>query len=253
MLRIVFLTRHYFMKCEKYKLSSHAFICASGDYYVILDAKQDRYLCLRKHDFHQLEPWMQIDWETSDSVAGVCDEPTAVARLLAARLLSLGILNEGTGRGNRARIRTPDVPAESLLTAIQSPSLLSSLPHFPAFVAACWRAAYQLRNRSLYRIIEIHRLRTRRRQRSSELTEALARKLVAFFNKLRPLYPRKPVCLFDSLALLEFFYQFGFTPMLVFGVQAEPFEAHCWIQHGRTVINDTVVRAQAFTPIMAVY
>src|ERR1700678_249685 len=168
-----FLARHYFMQCSKYELSAHAFVCASGDYYVILDAKHDRYLCLRRQEFQQLRPLMQIDGESLGSAADVLGDPTAAARLLAAQLLSLGILNEGAGACIDAQIRPPlIVPDESLLTTVQPPPVLSSLAYFPIFVVACWRTARRLRNCPLYGIFEIHRSRVRDRQRQSDMKEA---------------------------------------------------------------------------------
>jgi Transglutaminase-like superfamily len=38
----------------------------------------------------------------------------------------------------------------------------------------------------------------------------------------------------------------------VFGVNADPFEAHCWVQAGSVVLNDTLGRVSSFTPIMSV-
>jgi hypothetical protein len=72
------------------------------------------------------------------------------------------------------------------------------------------------------------------------------------FDSLRLFYPRPYLCLFDSLALIHFLARFGLYPDWVFGVQADPFEAHCWVQAGSVVLNDTVERVSAFTPIMYV-
>jgi hypothetical protein len=41
-------------------------------------------------------------------------------------------------------------------------------------------------------------------------------------------------------------------PDWVFGVNADPFEAHCWVQAGNVVLNDTVAWVSGFTPIMVV-
>jgi hypothetical protein len=60
------------------------------------------------------------------------------------------------------------------------------------------------------------------------------------------------VCLFDSLALIHFLAQYGLYPDWVFGVSADPFEAHCWVQAGQVVLNDTVERVSAFTPILTI-
>ena len=63
---------------------------------------------------------------------------------------------------------------------------------------------------------------------------------------------RSYLCLFDSLALIHFLARFRVFPDWVFGVTADPFEAHCWVQTGGVVLNDTVERVSAFTPIMSI-
>ena len=78
------------------------------------------------------------------------------------------------------------------------------------------------------------------------------RTLVKAFDALRPWYPRPYLCMFDSLALLHFLAWHGVFPEWVFGVTAEPFKAHCWVRAGTTVLNDTLERTGAFTPIMQV-
>lgn len=76
--------------------------------------------------------------------------------------------------------------------------------------------------------------------------------LVRQFNTLRPWFPRNYLCLFDSLALLELLARYHLFPSWVFGVHAEPFEAHCWVQQHDVVLNDTLARVERFAPIMAV-
>jgi hypothetical protein len=74
--------------------------------------------------------------------------------------------------------------------------------------------------------------------------------LVHVFLLLRPLYPRPYLCLFDSLGLLHFLAQFRHFPRWIFGVKLEPFAAHCWVQSGDTVLNDTVEVVRQYTPIL---
>jgi hypothetical protein len=63
---------------------------------------------------------------------------------------------------------------------------------------------------------------------------------------------RKHVCLYDSLALVEFLAHYRLFPQWVFGVMAEPFAAHCWVQQDDRVLNDSVDYVRGFTPIMVV-
>jgi hypothetical protein len=78
------------------------------------------------------------------------------------------------------------------------------------------------------------------------------RRETAIFRRLRPWYPRRYLCLWDSLALIEFFARRRLYPLWVFGVQAQPFGAHCWLQADDLLLNEATEYAGQFTPIMAV-
>jgi hypothetical protein len=97
-------------------------------------------------------------------------------------------------------------------------------------------------------------LRARRRKlRECTGVDPVAMKdLLHTFEVVRPFYPRPYLCLFDSLALIGYLAKQGQFPWLVFGVIAEPFQAHCWVQDGDMVINDTLDRVFPYTPILAV-
>jgi hypothetical protein len=56
----------------------------------------------------------------------------------------------------------------------------------------------------------------------------------------------------DSIALLEFLDQAGLTAHLVFGVIADPFAAHCWVQTPELILNESVDTAGLFQPILAI-
>jgi hypothetical protein len=66
------------------------------------------------------------------------------------------------------------------------------------------------------------------------------------------LFSSKDECLYDSLALLEFLARYRIYPDWVFGVQTRPFAAHCWVQQGDIVFNDTVEHVTGYSPIMIV-
>jgi hypothetical protein len=77
--------------------------------------------------------------------------------------------------------------------------------------------------------------------------------LTHIYHSLRPLYPRDYLCLFDSLALIEFLSYWEIFPNWVFGVLIDPFKAHCWVQDGKLVLADTVTfSSRWFTPIMII-
>lgn len=72
------------------------------------------------------------------------------------------------------------------------------------------------------------------------------------FDRARRLMPTARVCLLDSLALAAFLHRRRRYPRLVIGVTLSPFAAHCWLQAGDWVLNESVDHAASFTPILIV-
>jgi hypothetical protein len=123
--------------------------------------------------------------------------------------------------------------------------------HAPSFFISSTKAARQLRDQPFPSIVELVRARKRRNADPARPFDfERAHSLSAVFASLRLFFPRPYQCLFDSLALINLLARFRLYPDWVFGVIAEPFEAHCWVQAGGVVLNDTIKRVSAFTPIM---
>lgn len=73
---------------------------------------------------------------------------------------------------------------------------------------------------------------------------------LAHFMVLRPWYPRRPVCLFDSLALAHFMLSAGHHVQIVFGVRTQPFAAHAWVEASQTILNDGALYCASFTEVL---
>jgi hypothetical protein len=86
---------------------------------------------------------------------------------------------------------------------------------------------------------------------SGGLTPALVAQVQAF-RRLLPWAPFQGVCLYRSFFLLAFLRRRGLDARWVFGVRTWPFEAHCWLQAGEVVLDDTLDHVRPFTPIFAV-
>lgn len=71
----------------------------------------------------------------------------------------------------------------------------------------------------------------------------------AVFMRARAFSPIDTICLLDSISMLKFLANRGLHANLVFAVASDPFSAHCWVQSGDTILNDTVGTAHAHTPI----
>jgi hypothetical protein len=123
--------------------------------------------------------------------------------------------------------------------------------HAYNFVKASIDAFASLRWKPLERTVgEVRQRKARRenaRSRASDDTN-----LVEIFDHLRPYFPRDYLCLFDSLALVNFLARYGRFPQWVFGVRSDPFSAHCWVQQDSCVLNDSMEHVQTYVPIMSV-
>jgi hypothetical protein len=63
---------------------------------------------------------------------------------------------------------------------------------------------------------------------------------------------RKGHCLPRSIALFDNLISRGLRPTLIVGVRVTGFTAHCWIQHGKWILNDDVDTVRLFQPIFEV-
>jgi hypothetical protein len=234
-------------------LQPHAFLCSARRHWVILDVNRDKYLCVDRHQFESLGPWL-YGWEEPAlqpecSASAPSDQDIA----LAHRLLSLDLLSERADGAKPARSIAYPLPTRSMVMDVAVRSRISSCVHAPSFFLSSARASRQLRDQCFQSIVAFVQARKRHYANPSRpLDIERAHLLLSMFDSLRLFFPRPYLCLFDSLALIHFLARFRLYPDWVFGVTADPFEAHCWVQAGNVVLNDTIERVSAFTPIMCV-
>ena len=113
----------------------------------------------------------------------------------------------------------------------------------------------QLKTRSLKRTLwNLASLRERRTSQPSmsRPSEAHVLEVAAAFRSARLYVPIDTCCLLDSIAMIKFLAKRELHADLVFGVTGDPFSAHCWAQHGTTILNDALGHALAFTPIRVI-
>jgi hypothetical protein len=77
-------------------------------------------------------------------------------------------------------------------------------------------------------------------------------RLARVHDQLLPWAPLQGECFFRSFMLLNFLRLAGLGASWVFGVKTWPFQAHCWIQAGETVLDDACERVAQYTPIMSI-
>ena len=97
-----------------------------------------------------------------------------------------------------------------------------------------------------------------RRRRDEDLAPgpgeptAEVQRLVAAFERVLPWLPFQGVCLYRAFLLRRILLWRGHRARWVFGVHTWPFQAHCWLQMGEVVLDDTADRLTSFSPIKEV-
>jgi hypothetical protein len=233
----------------RYALAGHVFVCVNGAHLVLLDVKEDRYWALEAAQTSGLGSlvggWPVQPAEAPDSGTST-PETEAAIEVLRGR----GLLTDSVPPGKDATPVSATPPQRELLTDSEAAGAGS----WWSFFTACAFAKFAMRTWAFERVIN----RVRQRKATHAPTAApldleRVRRLVQAFVHYRVfLFSSRNECLYDSFALLEYLARHGIYADWVFGVQARPFAAHCWVQHGDIVCNDTVEHVSGYTPIMVV-
>jgi hypothetical protein len=245
----------------RYRLAPSVHACRLRGHVVLLDVRRDEYLGIDAADSHGFASLID-GWPVPDP-AGF--EPVLTDTVGATALLEMlekGIVQARGARPQRhgrwpARETTVTLPApaEALIEGYSSDSSHIRFALAARFVAASLSARALLRCRTLEYVVG--RVRARNRRASERVRDPIdlerLRICVGSFRRLCPvLFTTQKACLFDSLALSEFLAGYRYFPRWVFGVAADPFAAHCWLQQDAVVVNDTPDHVGRFTPIMIV-
>lgn len=146
----------------------------------------------------------------------------------------------------------PDLPAPTA-SAIESPAMAMPRagPSVLAEVAATvWGTRRRLRRDPFRSVIDKALTGRAPRPSGSCMTSHRALEEATLqFIRARRYVPIAPCCLLDSLALFRFLARRRLPARIVFGVTLLPFAAHCWLQAGGTILNETLSDAGAHTPV----
>lgn len=230
----------YWGKTMYYRLSEDLTCCDVDGHLIFLDLTQDRYFRLT----HNLESAIRISLAHE-----------SVSAPLYAELVSKGIRADATYLEACAPVivERPSHSAIEQTPAYASQLSLGTIVEVMAIV--CWMRL-QLRIRKLKSIINdaiAYKIPNSEAQEASpDASERSVLDASWQFTCARRYAPIEPTCLLDSLALLQFLSRRGFPASLVFAVTPEPFAAHCWVQSGDIVLNETLSDANAHTPIRAI-
>ncbi len=228
----------------QYALARHVFVCMQGEHVVFLDVRQDRYFALEAASTSGLGELVS-GWPVE--VGSTQGPLNAVVSLL----LQKGILIIADEESKDASpVNVPACHTELVGNSLDEQPRIG-LAAVLRFVRAALVARLLLKYRTLEHVVARVRVRSERSTASHHFDLQRAHDLVTRFVTLRPfLFSAKDACLFDALALSEFLAAYQVFPRWVFGVQARPFAAHCWLQHDAVLLNDTIDHVRRYTPIM---
>jgi hypothetical protein len=221
----------------RYSLRPGLSYCMIDGQAIFLDIDEDRYF--------------RLDGTLQDAFVAYVNSD-GVPATWADALIDRAILVPGPA----IHVRPDRLPApcrSSLeLTAASTHATVTAVLHV---FASVWRMSRQLATRSLRDILEelvIYRNRHKLCAASSDSQEERTIDIAGLFARSRLYVPVKTCCLLDSLAMTRYLAGHGVPANIVFGVTRDPFSAHCWVQYGDLVLNDTVGNVNAHTPIRVI-
>lgn len=225
-----------------YRLAPDVYFCCRGDDFVFLDLGRDEYTLVNGPTAAALRSVFRAE-------PSVYEEQHAAERL--GELLTAGLLTTEPANSKTLAPTAIDMAVEELIDSQDLTTVPITLGNVWHFVLACATAAMKLRWSKLDRTVA--GVACRKAQHTHRMIDVQrARELVSVFERLRFLFPRDFLCLFDSLALIEFLARYRIFPDWIFAIRLEPWGAHCWVQHGSAVFNETVEEAAGYTPVMSV-
>lgn len=226
---------------NSYFLPENVYFGCRGDNLVFLDLHRDEYVLVTNDGARAV---LSLAPGSSATPSDTTKE--------YAELLSRGLLTTDRKHGKTVAPTLVDLPTQPLLEGGSDSRTQIRFSHVLAFICACIVAAFRLRFYSIERTVDLVRRRKVHASRSVPVDFDRARALTNIFRRLRAFFPRNYLCLYDSLALIEFLARYQVFPSWVFGVKLEPWCAHCWVQAGSFVFNEDVEVAATHTAVMAI-
>lgn len=236
-----------------YLLAKHIFGCEIYGQVVFLDLNRDKYFRLDREDsalvIQFVNPPTVSDTYELNSPASANERASQVADHLVMQGILTPPVHGAEGRGLTRR----SSPTTTIHGAGDKHDSNIDAREVFRFLRSGSSAAWRLRRWPLLRTVTTMRLHKEgRRTESNPNNLERTRHLVRAFDAMRPIFPREYLCLFDSLALMYFLLDYEISPEWVFGVKTDPFEAHCWLELGGVLLNDTPEFVRDFSAIMVV-
>ena len=235
----------------RYYLANHVHIARYGENLLLLDLRRDDYSHIKLAHALALFEWADGQAAAMERFAATDNDGDVESTL--NDMLSAGVVVASGAEGKRAATPATSMPTTTFLDDQVTNSIgMSPIDMIRYFSSARMAAGWQKRWSMLQIVQFIQGRKAGLRAKQPTFDVERARGVARKYETLRVFYPKPFVCLYDSLALLEFMAHYRLYPQWVYGVRTHPWGAHCWLQHEDTVINDLTEEVCSFTPIMAV-
>lgn len=224
-----------------YRLSEGLSYCRIDGHAIFLDIQSDRYF--------RLSDGMEATFTAF--IDGGRNSEAELAALTKNKILTTTARIESNDAGS------PIVPPTRSAFELSGPSgslSLSALLEVSVLVLATRRALNTRRLADVMESLVCYRQKQVGKPPSqpTTLSTLLVCDAANSFNRARLYVPVATSCLLDSLSMAKFLARRKIDTSIVFGVTRDPFAAHCWVQVGDMVLNDTVGNVTAHAPIRIV-
>ncbi|RIV92739.1 lasso peptide biosynthesis B2 protein [Aurantiacibacter xanthus] len=218
-----------------WRLAEHVSFCWVDGQAVFLDLSRDRYFALPRSVNCAFRQWSEQS-----------DASTAMPETLIKNELVVP-----AGQDDPGNVQPCALPAPT-----EALALLDSRDRFrvtravEAALILAWMRRQVRRTPLRTLVAEASRRNAGGKQFASRVSVT---DLAEEFARIRAWFPKHQTsCLPDSLALSMFLGRYGHAITLAFGVTVHPFGAHCWVQTGTTLLNDTLDHVVRYTPIRVI-
>lgn len=222
-----------------YTLRKGLHYCCVGGQIVFMDLRSDAYFLLKGAAEKAFRAYLADGHVPNDDLQ---------------RLLAHGLLAESDVPSIEMHRPCLPVPLRSA-SELAPPRTEAGLAIILEVAQLVYATRRRLRTRNIGEVLEEHLACCRVTERTCEAAQE-ARDVQGLthvagqYRAARRFVPVETSCLLDSLALRRFLARRGHEVSLVFGVNAEPFSAHAWLQLSDLALNETVSYARMHTPIL---
>jgi hypothetical protein len=209
--------------------------CVCEERVIFLDLEADRYFCLSR----SAEPaFLQL--------AGGQGRTAEIGPLHG--LIARGLLIEDDGA---AGFTNPPLLPPACSDLVDGATASAGVRGVVGALAYEAWATWILKRRPLLEVVRGAQLRARRRSPSPAGPENELRRIVSSFSAASLILPAADRCLVRALALHAVCCRSSLGARMVFGVRANPFAAHCWVQRDDKVLIGEFEQVRLFTPMLA--